>query len=79
MKQTEEAKKAERAGIDAVINGLKAQPPHVRAEFLTMCATTAISVMHGTFGKGFTADYLAAAVASLDDPTTVYLKEPTVQ
>jgi len=71
---------ATRAAIDAVIEGMKKWPNReMQMEFLTMCGTTAISTMHGTLGKEFTREYLEAALASLDDPTTIYLTEPTRQ
>lgn len=71
---------AAKAAVNAVIEGMKAQPnQQMQMEFVTMCGTVAISTMHGTLGKEFTREYLEAAMASLDDPTTVYLREPTRQ
>jgi C-terminal processing protease CtpA/Prc len=75
-----ESNKAAAAAVNAVIEGMKAQPNQsMQREFLTMCGTVAISTMHGTLGKEFTREYLETALASLDDPTTVYLREPTRQ
>jgi hypothetical protein len=62
--------------IQVTIDGAKSVPAAVRDEYLTGVATTAISLMHGTLGREFTAGYLAEAVRSLDDPTTVRLVEP---
>lgn len=73
-------KKAAHAALESVIAGMKAQPNQdMQREFLTMCGTVAISTMHGTLGKEFTREYLEAALDSLDDPTTVYLREPRLQ
>lgn len=71
--------KVAEAAMDTVLNGARALPPEQRGEYLTTCATIAISLMHGMLGKKFTGGYLAAAVDSLDDPTTIVMVEPTHQ
>lgn len=55
-----------------VMNGVAAafarHPEHLRQHFLTMVATTAITLLHGTYGAQFVRDYLRGAVESLDEP-----------
>lgn len=62
--------------VEQSIATYKLLPADKRADYLQALATFAISAMHGTFGKEFTAGYLRAARASLDDPTTIRLAEP---
>lgn len=65
--------------IEAVLDEARKVPSEQRGKFFTMVATTAISVIHGTYGKQFAHGYLTAALGSLDDPTTVIFREPTKQ
>lgn len=67
------------AAIESVLDTARKLPSDQRQEFFTMVATTAISIIHGTYGKQFAHDYLTAALESLDDPTTVRFAEPTKQ
>lgn len=56
---------AEKAAVEAVLNGLARFSDPEREQFVTMAATIAISVMHGTYGVEFTAGFLRGAVESL--------------
>lgn len=57
------------SAIKTVFNGLAAHTEPDRQEWVTMLCTTAISVLHGTYGREFTEGYLRSALASLDDPS----------
>jgi len=65
--------------IDLVIDAIRKVPDADKHDFITMVATTSISLMHGMCGKEFTTEYLHAAVDSLDEPTTIHLRQPTKQ
>ena len=58
----------ERNAIETVLQGIAARSEPDRQKWVTMIATTAISVLHGTYGKEYTAGYLQGAVQSLLDP-----------
>ena len=60
--------KTEEDAVKTVLNGIAARSEPERQKWVTMVATTAISVLHGTYGEKFTAGSLAAATRSLNNP-----------
>jgi hypothetical protein len=59
----------EMQAIETVLRGIARLKEPERQKWVTMLATTAISVLHGTYGREFTAGYLHSARKSLDDPS----------
>jgi hypothetical protein len=76
MNQRERDNKAVGAALDMIVAHYKQQPADLRMDFLSAVATVSISLLHGTAGKEFTRGFLQDAMRSLDDPSTVILKEP---
>jgi hypothetical protein len=54
--------------IETVMRGLAKHRDPDRQRWVTMLCTTALSVLHGTYGRQFTEGYLQAARQSLDNP-----------
>jgi len=59
--------------VNRMLDGVKGMPPDARADYLSLCSTVCISVMHGTYGRQFASDYLNAALQSLDEPLIRHL------
>lgn len=66
---TDEARNA----LEAIANALS-KAPGKEQEQLSMIATIAICMIHGTFGKDFAREYLRGAVEELDLPDGVKIK-----
>ena len=68
MKNEHLGNATEHDAVETIMRGLSARREPERQKWITMVATTAISVLHGTYGKEFAAGFLAGAVKSLTDP-----------
>lgn len=68
MKRSNLDNPTERDAIEAVLGGLTRFREPEREKWVTMVATTALSVMYGTYGRKFMEGYLHAARMSLDNP-----------
>ncbi len=72
----------ENNAIETMLKGLCRFPEPERQKWVAMIATTAISVLHGTYGRQFTEGYLHGARLSLDDPALaapIKVEERSVQ
>lgn len=60
--------------LQAIVDALSATPAEHQQEQLTMIATTAICMIHGTYGPTFCRGYLQGAIEELDRPNAMKIR-----